>query len=87
MVTGRIAARISLAQVSARLLRGFECEWSCESAHDMVATDAYDEQLDRGAQELAGELRALEAANMGEMADAFVLALWNDLITADDFRV
>jgi hypothetical protein len=64
-----------------------ECEWACESVHDVVAIDAYDEQLDLGAHELANELRALELANMGEMADAFIVALRTDLITADDFRV
>jgi len=64
-----------------------ECEWACEGVHDMVTIDAYDEQLDLGAHELANELRALELANMSEMADAFILALGSDLITADDFRV
>ncbi len=64
-----------------------ECEWSCEEVHDVVAIDAYDEQLDLGAHELATELRALEQANMSEMADAFAVALRNELITADDFRV
>jgi len=64
-----------------------ECEWVCESVHDVVAIDAYDEQLDLGAHELADELLALEQANMREMADAFFVALRDDLITADDFRV
>ena len=64
-----------------------ECEWSCEGVHDEVAVDAYDEQLDLGSHELANELSALEHANMGEMADAFVYALRSDLIGADDFRV
>ncbi|MGN6586312.1 MAG: hypothetical protein ACTHKT_02415 [Solirubrobacterales bacterium] len=64
-----------------------ECEWTCESVHDVAAIDAYDEQLDLAAHELADELRALEQANMSEMADSFFVALWDDLITADDFRV
>jgi hypothetical protein len=62
-----------------------ECEWSCESVHAEVEIDAYDEQLDLGAHELADELRSLEHANMMEMASAFITALDNDLITADDF--
>ena len=62
-----------------------ECEWACESVHDVVAIDAFDEQLDLGAHELANELRALEHANMSDMAAAFIVALWGDLITADDF--
>ncbi|MGN6558368.1 MAG: hypothetical protein ACTHLH_10210 [Solirubrobacterales bacterium] len=64
-----------------------ECGWVCESVHDVVAIDAYDEQLDLGAHELADELQELERANMREMADAFFVGLWDDLITADDFRV
>jgi len=64
-----------------------ECEWASEGVHDEVAVDAFDEQLDLGAHELADGLRALQHANMSEMADAFVIALWRDLIGADDFRV
>lgn len=62
-----------------------ECEWTGESVHNELEVDVYDEQLDLGARELASELRALEHANMSEMAGAFVTALGNDLITADDF--
>jgi hypothetical protein len=64
-----------------------ECEWVGEGVHSEDAIDAYDEQLDLGSHELAGELRALEHANMREMTDAFVLALWQDLIGPEDFRV
>jgi hypothetical protein len=62
-----------------------ECEWSCESVHDVVEIDAFDEQLDFGANELANELRSLEHANMSELTDTFVVALRDDLIGADDF--
>jgi hypothetical protein len=64
-----------------------ECEWACEAVHDEVAIDAFDEQLDLGSQELTNELRALEHANMSEMAAAFIHAIDRDLITADDFRL
>ncbi len=64
-----------------------ECEWLDEGVHDLVAVDAYDEHLGLGSNELANELRMLEQANMSAMADAFVIALWQELITADDFRV
>ncbi len=63
-----------------------ECEWTCQGVHGESEIDAFDEQLDLGAHELAGELRALEHANMIAMADAFVAALAADLIGADDFR-
>jgi hypothetical protein len=62
-----------------------ECEWSSEGVYGEHEIDAFDEQLDLGAHELADELRALEHANMASMADAFVTALASDLITADDF--
>jgi hypothetical protein len=62
-----------------------ECEWSCDGVHGEVEIDAFDEQLDLGAHELADELRALEHANMAEMATAFTVALASDLIGPDDF--
>ncbi len=62
-----------------------ECEWSADSVHGEVEIDAFDEQLDLGARELTDELRALEHANMSAMAEAFVVALWDDLIGPDDF--
>ena len=62
-----------------------ECEWSCESVHGEIEIDAFDEQLDLGADELAEELRALEQANMADMVEAFVAGLEADLIGADDF--
>ena len=64
-----------------------ECEWAGDGVHNEVAIDAYDEQLDLGAHELADELRALEHANMSEMAEAFITALQRDLIGPGDFRV
>jgi hypothetical protein len=62
-----------------------ECGWAGESVHNEVEIDAFDEQLDLGAQELAGQLRAMEHANMSDSADAFIRALRGDLIGADDF--
>ncbi|HEX5983375.1 MAG TPA: hypothetical protein VFY69_04135 [Solirubrobacterales bacterium] len=62
-----------------------ECEWCGEGVHDETAIDAYDEQLDHGAEELAEELRLLQHANMRELADVFIAALRRDLIGADDF--
>lgn len=64
-----------------------ECEWAGDGVHSEVAIDAYDEQLDLGAHELADQLRALEHANMSAMADAFVQALREDLIGPADFRL
>jgi hypothetical protein len=62
-----------------------ECEWFCQGVYGDREIDAFDEQLDIGAHELAEELRALEHSNMADMAEAFVVALAADLIGADDF--
>ncbi|MBA3865260.1 MAG: hypothetical protein H0X42_02750 [Solirubrobacterales bacterium] len=62
-----------------------ECEWLCQSVHNEDEIDAFDDQLDLGAHELADELRALEHANMTALADSFAAALAADLISADDF--
>lgn len=62
-----------------------ECEWTCDGVHGEREIDAFDEALDLGASELVSELRALEYANMRELVDAFVAALSQDLIGADDF--
>lgn len=63
-----------------------ECEWAGQGVHSTHAVDAYDELLDLGAHEVANELRALEHANMAELAEAFTIALQRNLICADDFR-
>lgn len=62
-----------------------ECEWSSDGVHSEAEIDAFDEQLDAGAHELADQLRAFEHSNMSEMAGAFITALSQDLIGADDF--
>ncbi len=62
-----------------------ECEWSCKDVHGEREIDAFDEQLDLGAQELTDELKALEHYNMTATTEAFAAALAADLISADDF--
>lgn len=63
-----------------------ECEWSCDEVRGEAEIDAFDEELDRGTQALAGTLRELERENMQFVVDTFAAALEADLITADDFR-
>lgn len=62
-----------------------ECEWACDGVHTEAEINAFDAQLVLATHALADELRALERANMQEMADAFVAGLSQDLIGADDF--
>ena len=45
----------------------------------------YDEELDRGGQELIEDLRSLTRANMEEEADRFATALASDTILPEDF--
>ena len=49
--------------------------------------DAFDEELDDGAEALAAELQELERESMRRIAETFSTALAADLITADDFRL
>lgn len=62
-----------------------ECEWRCDAVHGEREIDAYDEELDRGTEALAGTLRGIERENMEHLAAALTAALEADLITADDF--
>lgn len=66
-------------------LRCPECEaWSRDS-YSQSEVDRYDEELDRGGQELIEDLRALTRANMEEEADRFAAALASDSILPEDF--
>jgi hypothetical protein len=63
-----------------------ECEWRSEGVHTEREIDDFDEHLDSGTRELADRLRALERANMEQVAETFTAALAADLIGPDDFR-
>ncbi|HEY6638377.1 MAG TPA: hypothetical protein VIZ61_11905 [Solirubrobacterales bacterium] len=66
-------------------LRCPECEWWGQDSYSQTEVDRYDEELDRGGQELIGDLRALTRANMEEEADHFATALAGDSILPEDF--
>ena len=66
-------------------LRCPECEWFARDSYSQTDVDAYDEELDRGGQELIEDLRALTRANMEEEADRFAAALAADSILPEDF--
>jgi hypothetical protein len=66
-------------------LRCPECEWWGTGTYSQSEVDAYDEELDRGGQELIEDLRALTRANMEEEADRLALALSSDSILPEDF--
>jgi RNase P subunit RPR2 len=66
-------------------LRCPECEWWGRDGFSQSEVDRYDEELDRGGQELIEDLRALTRANMEDEADRFALALASDSILPEDF--
>jgi hypothetical protein len=66
-------------------LRCPECEWWGRGSFSQTEVDGFDEQLDRGAQELLEDLRSLTRSNMEDEADAFAQALACDVILPEDF--
>ena len=66
-------------------LRCPECEWHGSGSFAQGEVDRFDEELDRGCQELLEDLRELTSANMEEEADRFALALASDSILPEDF--
>lgn len=66
-------------------LRCPECDWWGRGAFNQDEVDRFDEELDRGAQELVEDLRSLTRANMEEEADSLAMALASDSILPEDF--
>jgi len=66
-------------------LRCPDCEWWGRGSFSQDEVDGYDEELDRGAQELIEDLRALTRSNMEDEADSFAMALAADVILPEDF--
>jgi hypothetical protein len=66
-------------------LRCPECEWWGRSSYSQPEVDRFDEELDRGGQELIEDLRSLTRANMEDEADRFAKALATNTILPEDF--
>jgi hypothetical protein len=66
-------------------LRCPECEWWGRDSYAQNEVNCYDEELDRGAQKLIEDLRAVVRANMKDEADRFAAALAADSILPEDF--
>lgn len=62
-----------------------EREWRGRGAYSQAEVDRFDEELDRGAQELVEGLRAMTRANMEDEADTLADALATDSILPEDF--
>ncbi|HEY6636684.1 MAG TPA: hypothetical protein VIZ61_03285 [Solirubrobacterales bacterium] len=67
-------------------LRCPECQWSGRDSYSQNEVDRYDEEFDRGGEQLIEDLRALTRANMKEEADRFVTALVTDSVLPEDFN-
>jgi hypothetical protein len=66
-------------------LRCPNCEWSETDVFDQESVERFDEELDRGTDQLVDDLKRLVYANMEEQIDRFVDALTNDNILPEDF--
>ena len=62
-----------------------ECEAKREGVFEQESVELLDDELDRSAGKLLGELRRITHANMSEEVEFFVRALDADLVTPDDF--
>ena len=66
-------------------LRCPNCEWSTVGKYDQDTVDLFDEELDRGTEQLVRDLKRLMTANMEEEIDRFLTALEQDHILPEDF--
>jgi hypothetical protein len=67
------------------VLRCPECESRREGVFEQSTVELLDDELDRAASVLLGDLRRMTHANMSEEVDFFVRALDADLIVPSDF--
>jgi hypothetical protein len=67
------------------LLRCPECESRREGVFEQAVVERLDDELDRAASALLGDLRRMTHANMSEEIEFFIRALDADLIDPSDF--
>jgi DNA-directed RNA polymerase subunit RPC12/RpoP len=66
-------------------LRCPNCEWDHTGVYDQETVEDFDEELDRGTDDLVDDLKRLIHANMEEEIERFSSALVNDYILPEDF--
>jgi hypothetical protein len=66
-------------------LRCPNCEWTHTGVFDQDTVERFDEELDRGTDNLVDDLKRLIRANMEEQIDRFAEALGADHILPEDF--
>jgi hypothetical protein len=62
-----------------------DCEWTHTGVFEQDLLEAFDEELDRGLEELGADLKRLVRANMAEEIERFAAALEADAILPMDF--
>jgi hypothetical protein len=62
-----------------------DCDWSGGGVFEQDMLDEFDEELDRGLEELAADLGRLAQSNMADDVDRFIDALKADAIEPMDF--
>jgi hypothetical protein len=67
------------------ILRCPECESRREGVFEQASVERLDDELDRAAALLLGDLKRMTHANMSEEAEFFIRALAADLIVPSDF--
>ena len=67
------------------VLRCPNCEWTGNGVFDQDVVERFDEELDRGTDNLVDDLKRLTAANMEEEVERFASALAADAILPEDF--
>jgi hypothetical protein len=67
------------------MLRCPNCEWLETDVFDQDTVERFDEELDRGTDELVDDLKRLVYANMEEQIDRFCEAIANDHVLPEDF--
>ena len=66
-------------------LRCPDCETVAEGIYEQRVVDRFDEQLDRGTEQILDDLTLLTRANMEDQVERFVAALHAGHILAEDF--
>ncbi len=66
-------------------LRCPNCEWLHVGTYDQDTVDLFDEELDRGTEQLVRDLKRLTRANMEDEVERFVSALNADAVWPMDF--
>lgn len=66
-------------------LRCPDCEWTGGGTYGQRVVDRFDEALDEGTGALLEDLSTLSRANMEELVEAFVAAIWADQVLPEDF--